>query len=40
MSGKRQKRKDPIDWRAFAVQTISGVISGVIAGLITKLIFR
>lgn len=33
-----KKKRNSIDWKAFAVQTISGVISGVIAGLIVSLI--
>lgn len=37
---KPQKEKNSIDWKAFALQTISGVISGVIAALIVRLITR
>ncbi len=37
---KPQKEKNSIDWKAFALQTISGVISGVIAALIVQMITR
>ncbi len=34
------KKKNSIDWEAFAVQTISGVIAGVISGLVVHMITR
>jgi hypothetical protein len=37
---REPKKKNSIDWKAFAVQTISGVIAGVISGLIVHMITR
>lgn len=36
----KPKKKNSIDWEAFAVQTISGVIAGVILGLVVHMITR
>lgn len=34
----KPKKENSIDWKAFAVQTISGVLAGVISGLIVYVI--
>lgn len=37
---RKPKKKNSIDWKAFIIQTVSGVISGIISGLIVGIILK